>query len=123
MSRAAFKMNIIVAVTVAVAIGVGSWAHIVNAPSRQVDIVTNAQHKVTQLSYRGQAGQNALDLLKKHATVQTKHYSFGDQVVSINDTSGNGPKYWTFYINGKMADVGAGSYTTKDTDTLLWKLQ
>jgi hypothetical protein len=107
----------------AVAIGLGGWAHVVNSPSHKVSVVTNAQHQVTQLSYQGQTGQNALALLKKHAAVQTKHYSFGDQVTAINGTKGNGPKYWTFYINGKMAQVGAGSYTTKAADTLMWKLQ
>jgi len=55
--------------------------------------------------------------------VQTKHYSFGDMVVSVNGTPGTGPKYWTFYINGKMAEVGAGSYTTKASDVISWKLQ
>jgi len=123
MSRAALKLNIIVAVTVAVAIGLGGWAHVVNSPGHKVSIVTNAQHQVTQLSYQGQAGQNALALLKKHATVRTKHYSFGDQVVAINGTSGTGPKYWTLYVNGKMSDVGAGSYTTKGADSITWKLQ
>jgi hypothetical protein len=88
-----------------------------------VQAVTNAQHQLTQLSYHGQQGQNALALLKKHAQVTTRHYSFGDLVTSINGVRGSGPKYWTFYINGKMAQTGAGSYATKNSDTLGWKLQ
>jgi len=123
MSRAAVKLNIVVAATVALAIGLGAWAHVVNSPSHQVQTVINAQHQLTQISYHGQAGQDALALLKKHATVQTKHYSFGDLVTSISGVKGAGPKYWTFYVNGKMAQVGAGSYATKSTDTLMWKLQ
>lgn len=124
MSRAALiKTNIIVAVIAVLGIGGGAWAYVANSPSHKVDVVTNAQHKVTQISYRGVEGQNALSLLKKHATVQTKHYSFGDMVESINGTKGTGPKYWTFYINGKMASVGAGTYTTKSSDQLMWKLQ
>jgi hypothetical protein len=102
MGRAAKKLNIITAVTVVVAIGLGGWAHVANSPSHRLTVVTNAQHQAVQLSYQGQVGQNALALLKKHATVQTKHYS---------------------YINGKMAQVGAGSYVTKAADTLMWKLQ
>ncbi len=122
MSRAAIiKLNIVAAV-VAVATLTG-WGIIANSPSHKVSIITNSQHQVTQLTYHGQTGQNALSLLKKHADVQTKHYSFGDMVVGINGTTGSGPKYWTFYINGKMADVGAGSYTTKADDIISWKLQ
>ena len=123
MSRAAIlKTNIIVVVLIA-ALGLGGWAYIANSPSHKVDVVTNAQHQLTQLSYKGQSGQNALALLKKHATVATKHYSFGDMVTSVNGVNGTGPKYWTFYINGKMAEVGAGSYVTKNGDTLMWRLQ
>lgn len=123
MSRAAIlKLNVTAAVLIA-ALGLGSWAYVANSPGHKVTAVTNAQHQLTQLSYKGQSGQNALALLKKHATVTVKHYSFGDMVTSVNGVNGTGPKYWTFYINGKMAEVGASSYTTKSTDTLMWRLQ
>ncbi len=123
MSRAAtIKISIVSAIVIA-ALGFGSWAYVANLPSHKVSVVTNAQHQITQLSYRGQNGQNALALLKKHATVKTKHYSFGDMVMSIDGVTGNGPKYWTFYINGKEAKVGAGAYSTKSTDTIMWRLQ
>jgi len=102
-------------------IGGGIW--VANSPSHKVNAVVNSQGQTTQLSYRGQNGKNALALLKQHASVQTKHYSFGDLVTSINGTAGNGPKYWTFYVNGKQASVGAGAYTTKDSDKIMWKLQ
>lgn len=116
------KVILIVAAVVA-AIGGGSWAYIANSPEYKTHAEVNAEHQTTQLSYEGQNGKNALDLLKAHAAVETKHYSFGDQVVSINGTTGNGPKYWTFYVNGKQAQVGAGAYTTKNSDELMWKLQ
>ncbi len=123
MSRAAILKTNVIAVAIIAALGFGSWGYIANLPSHKVDIVTNAQHRITQLSYKGQSGQNALALLKKHATVQTKHYSFGDMVISIDGTVGSGPKYWTFYVNGREASIGAGSYLTHSTDTLMWKLQ
>ena len=125
MSRTALsktKISILAIVIIILAAG-GVWACIANSTSHKTYAVVNAQHQTTQLSYKGQDGVSALTLLKKHATVQTKHYSFGDMVTSINGTAGNGPKYWTFYVNGKQADVGAGSYTTKSSDTLMWKLQ
>ena len=126
MSRATVSKAKILGLAIAAAlvvIGAGSWAYVANSPAHKVHAVMNAQHQTTQLSYQGQNGINALSLLKKHATVQTKHYSFGDLVSSINGTAGNGPKYWTFYINGKEASVGAGAYVTKNSDTLMWKLQ
>jgi len=103
--------------------GGGSWAVIGNSASHKVQTTVNTQQQLTYISYHGQNGQNALSLLKKHAAVQTKHYSFGDEVLAINGSKGTGPKYWTFYINSKEADVGAGAYTTKSSDILSWKLQ
>lgn len=126
MSRAAqvLKSKVIVFVVAFVILvgGVGTavW-HYESLHTAQ--IVTNAQHQVTEVSYHGQNGVNALTLLKKYATVKTIHYSIGDFVTSINGTPGNGPKYWTFYVNNKESNVGAGAYTTKSGDMLTWKLQ
>ena len=126
MSRAVLtKRNILIGVVAFVLLlGAGStWYAAGYARSHSVQVVTNASHQMTQLSYHGQNGVDALTLLKQHATVTTKHYSFGDMVESINGTAGNGPKYWTFYINGKEATVGAGAYQTKSGDMLMWRLQ
>jgi|GEM_PF-608603 len=101
--------------------GVGAWYQLHN-PAR-VQVTTNDQQQTTQISYRGQQGVDALTLLKRHAQVQTKHYSFGDFVVSINGTAGNGPKYWTLFVNNKESSAGASAYITKSTDTVTWKLQ
>jgi hypothetical protein len=124
MSRTAIlKTTIISAAVIIAGAGGAAWTHVANSPSHKVTITTNSQHRLTQLSYRGEQGRDALQLLKEHARVQTKHYSFGDMVLAINGVQGNGPKYWTFYINGHEATVGAGAYQSKNTDTLSWKLQ
>ena len=88
-----------------------------------VQLVADSQHQLKQISYQGQNGVDALSLLKKHADISVKHYSFGDLVTSIDGSAGNGPTYWTFYINGKESSVGAGAYITKDSDKLKWVLQ
>lgn len=85
--------------------------------------VTIQHSQTTDVKYKGVNGQTALALLQKYANVQLKHYSFGDMVTSINGTAGTGPKYWSFYVNGKLAEVGAGSYITHDSDSIEWKLQ
>lgn len=110
----------IVAVVALAGSGFGVWEA---KNSAHVQTVTNTQQQTVQISYRGKTGTNALKLLEQNAQVTIKHYSFGDMVTSINGTAGNGPKYWMFYVNGKLASVGAGSYVTKDSDTLTWKLQ
>lgn len=120
----ALTKNKLIALTATVLIvggGVGIWSHGQNP--YHVQTTTNSQQQTTDVKYDGQNGVDALSLLKKHAQVGVKHYSFGDLVTSINGTQGNGPKYWTFYVNGKEAQVGASSYVTKNSDKIEWKLQ
>ena len=117
------KVTIATIAVVVIVAGVGAGVDVHNRASGYVQTVTNAQHKITQISYNGQTGVDAYVLLRKHATVQAKHYSFGYLVKSIDGVAGNGPKYWTFYVNGKVASVGASSYITKNSDRVTWKLQ
>jgi hypothetical protein len=109
-------------VVIILLIGTGSAVYVHNNNSGDVQTTTNAQHQLTQISYDGQNGVNAFTLLKKYATVQAKHYSFGYFVTAINGVAGNGPKYWTFIVNGREASVGASSYITKSSDKISWKL-
>jgi hypothetical protein len=81
------------------------------------------QKKKEHITYKGITGKTALEILKAQHIVIAKVYSFGEQVTSIDGLEGAGPKYWTFYVNGKMADVGAGAYQTTATDTIEWKLE
>jgi hypothetical protein len=103
--------------------GAGTAALVHNENSGHVQTITNSQHQLTQISYDGQNGVNAFNLLKKYATVQTKHYSFGYFVKAINGVAGNGPKYWTLFVNGKEANVGASAYITKSSDIITWRLE
>lgn len=75
------------------------------------------------VSYRGVNGQTALAILKQNYKVTTKTYSgMGEFVTAINGVSPSDSQYWAFYVNGKLAEVGAGSYTTKTGDKIEWKL-
>lgn len=137
MSRTArfTKTNIIAGFVALLAIGGGAGAWLASggevqqqAPTQESVLATQtavapAVVKSGYVSYQGEDGKNALELLKKHVDVKTKTSSFGEFVESINGENGGGKKYWTFYINGEMAQVGAGSYQTKDSDKIEWKLQ
>lgn len=77
-----------------------------------------------QISYEGVAGQNALVLLKQKYRVQTKQYKgIGELVTSIDGVQADSKHFWSFYVNGKPATVGAGAYTTKNGDKITWKLE
>lgn len=74
-----------------------------------------------QISYRGEAGVDALTLLKEKATVRQDHSGL---VTSINGRAAIPAKkeYWAFYVNGKLASVGPADYQTKDNDQIVWKI-
>ena len=83
-----------------------------------------AAASTSTIEYDGQNGQTALALLQADATVVTKDSSYGPYVDSINGIKGGTDgKYWAFYINGTLSQVGAGAYTTKSGDKIQWKFE
>lgn len=72
--------------------------------------------------YKGEEGKDALSILKAKTSVELDR---SGMVVSINGRAANSSnrEYWTFYVNGEMASVGAGDYKTKSGDEVLWKIE
>lgn len=75
------------------------------------------------VTYQGVEGKTALELLKEKNKVETKAFSFGEQVIAINGVTQPEGKFWAFYVNGKQATVGADSYVTKNGDSIYWILE
>ena len=76
---------------------------------------------VQTIAYDGEDGQNALDLLKSKAEIQTQDSSIGVFVVSINGVPNSEDHFWMFYVNGELAQVNADQYTTKADDKIEWR--
>lgn len=67
-------------------------------------------------------GETALDLLQRTQQAQTSTSSYGILVENINGfQNGTDKKYWSYYVNGKMADVGAGVYRLQINDHIEWR--
>lgn len=85
-----------------------------------------AAHKQADtVAYVGVKGVTALAQLRETTPdVVTKASSYGDYVDSIGDLrGGTDGKYWSFYIDGKLANVGAGAYTSAGGEKIEWKFQ
>lgn len=128
MSRAALKAKQLILLIPALGlIGAGVFfltGSKANPPAQSSTQQTQPAEKQNQaIAYEGEIGKTALELLKTKYQVQTKASSYGELVTSIEGREGNGPKYWAFYVNGKLADVGAGDYQTKTGDKIEWKLE
>lgn len=71
----------------------------------------------------------ALDLLRQiniqnpKLKLVTKDYVGMGTLVEgmVGKDNGTDGKYWTYYVNGEMAQVGAGNYVIKDNDQIEWK--
>lgn len=76
------------------------------------------------VTYSGQEGRDALSILKDLTeNVETESSSIGEFVTSINGvTADPDTEFWAFYVNGKLANEGAGTYQTKNTDIIEWRI-
>lgn len=106
-----------------VAFGTGVVGALLTYEAKPNTVAVQSSAPITEFKYQGEEGKNALEILKSKASVITKQYDFGELVTAINGTQGSGPKYWSFYVNGKLSDEGAGTYVTHDSDNIEWKLQ
>lgn len=70
-------------------------------------------------------GETALELLKKTNSVVTQGEGENAFVTEINSvkTDSNKKEFWAFYINGKTASIGAGSYQLQNNDRIEWKIE
>jgi hypothetical protein len=78
----------------------------------------------TELSFTATKGLSVLDQLKKQATIETQDSAYGPFVSAINSVKGGtGGKYWSFYVNGALAQKGAADYITVGGEKITWKLE
>jgi hypothetical protein len=75
------------------------------------------------ISYQGQDGQKAIDVLKASHTVVTEDSSFGPFVKGIDGLVADSAHYWAFYVNGQYATIGAHQYDSKSSDLIEWKYE
>lgn len=79
--------------------------------------------QVDVISYEGVSGRTALELLNENYDVEVQSFDFGDMVVSINGQSADATSFWAFYVDGEMAQVGAGDFETQDGQIIQWRLE
>lgn len=76
--------------------------------------------KTSSVTYSGQDGKNALELLQSGHRVDVSSAGF---VNAIDGVAPADHQFWALYVNGKQAEVGAKDYQTKTSDQIEWKLE
>jgi hypothetical protein len=86
---------------------------------------TEAAQEVTELSYAGETGSTALDLLLVHdPDAEVSGEGEMAYVTGIKGrTAADGQEFWALYVDGEMAQVGAGALETEDGQQIQWKLE
>lgn len=74
------------------------------------------------ISYQGEEGKDALFLLRQKAIVQQDKSGLVNSIDGRKTDAGK-REYWAFYVNGKLAPVGAADYVTKTQDKIEWKIE
>ncbi len=117
-------------IALVVLLGGGTWAAAAYQSQSTPEVQTTEQTEKpdrtrTEITYIATAGVSSLAQLKDEAdNVIVKNSEYGDYVDSIEShQGGTDGKYWSFYIDGKLSTVGAGSYTQKGGEKIVWKFQ
>ena len=88
--------------------------------SLKVDINGNS----TSYDISNFVGKTALEATEAKTTVITNGTGTDAFLISINSRIADTKKreFWEFDVNGKEAEVGAGSYTLNNHDEIEWKI-
>lgn len=97
----------------------GASCGLTTTVKKSVNSTINAA-QAQAVSYTGQVGKNALDLLSSGHTVDVSAQGF---VNAIDGVKPGDHQFWALYVNGKQAEVGAKDYITKAGDSIEWKLE
>lgn len=131
MSRKARTSFLTAAATVAIALSVVTivlFGHLQKplATSTQQALGAHTIQEIepTSVLFVAEKNKNILDQLKDRAAVTTKDSPQGSYIESINTVrNGTGNRFWTFYVNGQLAQQNAAEYVTEGGETIEWKFE
>jgi len=77
------------------------------------------------VTYGGQTGQTALDILASICEIETTTSEDGQltTVTAIDGITATTPDWWALYINDTPALLGPAALQTTETDTIKWRLE
>lgn len=119
-----YRQGIITVIIVAILMLLGIATGQLSKRTSQDTIPTPSTQEQTQtISYDGQDGKNALELLQQNHKVETIDTSFGTFVKSIDGVTSKDNSAWIFYIDGKIGEVAADKATTQNGQKIEWRYE
>lgn len=126
------KLKLLVYLVLIFAMGAGAWAVIASqsqeSASPKLESTVRAETPArtrTEITYTAHAGFTSLEQLQNEAdNVVVKETEYGKYVDVIEGHQGGvDGKYWSFYINGELSQVGADTYVQEGGEQIAWKFQ
>ena len=114
------RFKLVIPLTIAAQLIGAGCASTATSNTNTTNTVVNTNTTVTNISYTGVQGKNALELLQAAHTVDVSSAGF---VNAIDGVKPVGRQYWALYVNNTLADKGAKDIQTKTTDSISWKLE
>ncbi len=93
--------------------------------SQKISVPSGQKKEFNNLSADRKDNLTALSALKDVVAVQTNGKGINAFITSIDNRKADDAKkeFWAFYVNGKQAELGAGSYIIKNNDKIEWKIE
>ena len=106
----------------------GTYTYHRNSENATVTLITDygtLKEKDVYEDVKMPENSTVLDLLRKVTDVGTEETQYGKMVVSINGVSQDKDKglWWTYTVNGKIAETGAETKLLHDGDVIQWSLK
>jgi hypothetical protein len=127
------KKNIFIVGFIAILVGTAFVQYKASLPKKTIasQVFISSLHTVTIDGVKKtkqeqiKVGKTALQLLSTTHKTITKGEKQNAFVTEIDGRTALAEKreFWAFYVNGKQAAVGAGSYIVKNNDTIEWKIE
>ena len=95
-------------------------------PKIYVKQIITIDGKKTQTTIAVKPGPSALQSLASSSSkITVKGEKENAFITAINGrmASSNDKEFWALYVNGKQAEVGAGTYIIKNNDTIEWRIE
>lgn len=126
-SKSWFGMIMILAFVAVVGIVVGTRQAPNQNDSKQDESTQDEQTvqttTLTSISYQGQDGKTAFELLDASHELEVQQSDIGTLVTKIDGVGGESDAFWLYYVNGEPATVAADKYQTKSGDLIEWRYE
>ena len=133
------RKNLLTTVAIIIVVGGGTylWSQSRPAPKQESSTTSSSEKAKTVVTVTIKDGDNvrsypltsgvgktALEVTQQAVDVKTTGTGENAYITAINgrEASSDKKEYWELVINGQSSQVGAGSYSVKEGDTIEWKI-